>query len=115
LKKEHRLKVLETKLLRKIFGSERDEVRGNRRKLRNRELYDLYCSPNIFPVVKFRRMRWAGHIACMGKWRGAYRVLVGRPEGKRQLGRPSCTWEDNINMCHQEAGWEHEMDLFVSE
>ena len=65
------------------------------RKLHNEELYDLYCSPNTVQVIKSIRMRWAGHVARMGEGRGVYRVLVGKPEGKRQLGRPRLRWEDN--------------------
>jgi hypothetical protein len=71
---------------------------------RNDELHDLYSSPNIVRVIKSRRMRWAGHVARMGEGRGAYRVLVGRPEGKRPLGRPRCRWEDNIKMDLGEIG-----------
>jgi hypothetical protein len=71
---------------------------GIRRKLHNDELHDLYSSPNIVRVIKSRRMRWAGHVARMGEGRGVYRVLVGRPEGKRPLGRPRRRWEDNIKM-----------------
>jgi hypothetical protein len=76
-----------TPLLRKIFGPKREEA-GSWRKLHNDELHDLYSSPNIVRVIKSRRMRWAGHAARMGEGRGVYRVLVGRPEGKRPLGRP---------------------------
>ena len=85
-----------------MFGAEMDEVTGEWRKLHNEELNDLYCSPNVVRVVKLRRMRWAGHVACMGERRGVYRVLVGKPEGKRPLGRPRCRWEDNIKMDLQE-------------
>ena len=106
--------MFEKKVLRKIFGSEREKVTVNGRKLHNKELYDLYCSPNIFRVIESRRMRWAEHIARMGRRSDAYRVLVGRPEGKRPLGKPSRRWEDNIKMSHQEAGWDHEMNVFVS-
>ena len=72
--------------LRRIFGHRRDEVTGKRRRLHNEQLNDLYCSPNIVRVIKSRRMRWAGHVARMGEERGVYRVLVGKPEGKRPLG-----------------------------
>jgi hypothetical protein len=71
----------------------------------NEELNDLYSLPNIVWVVKLRRMRWAGHVACMGEERGVHRVLVEKPEGKRPLGRPSRRWEDNIKMDLQEVGW----------
>jgi hypothetical protein len=66
--------------------------------LHNDELHSLYSSLNIVRVIKSRRMRWSGHVACMGEWRGVYRVLVWRPKGKRPLGRPRCRWEDNIKM-----------------
>ena len=74
------------------------------RKLHNEELNDLYCSRNIVRVIKSRRVRWAGHVACMGEWRGVYRVLLGKPEGKRPLGRPRRRWDDNIKMDFQEVG-----------
>jgi len=82
------LMVFESKVLRRIFGSKSDEETGEWRKLHNEELSDLYSSPNIIRVIKSRRMRWAVYIARMGERRGAYRVLVGKPEGKRPLGRP---------------------------
>ena len=72
--------------------------------MQNEELSDLYCSPNIVRVMKSRRMRWAGHVAHMGKERGVYRVLVGKPEGRRPLGRPRRRWVDNIRMDLQEVG-----------
>jgi hypothetical protein len=81
---------------RRIFGPKRDEVTGEWRRLHNKELYALYSSPNIIRVIKPRRLRWAGHVACMGERRGAYRALVGKPEGRRPLGRPMRRWEDNI-------------------
>ena len=87
-----------------IFGPKRDEVTGEWRKLRNEELNDLYSLPNIVRVVKPRRMRWAGHVARMGEDRGVHRVLVGKPDGKRPLGRPRRRWEDNIKMDLQEDG-----------
>ena len=79
-------------------------LRGEWRKLHNEELNDLYSSPNIVRMIKSRRVRWAGHVARMGERRGVYRVLVGRPEGKRPLGRPWRRWEDNIKMDIQEVG-----------
>jgi len=87
-----------------IFGPKRDEVTGEWRKLHNEELNDLYCSPNIVQVIRSRRMRWTGHVARIGERRGVYRVLVGKPEGKRLLGRPRRRWEDNIKMNLQEVG-----------
>jgi len=80
LRDERRLRVFENRALRRIFGHKREEVTGEWRKLHNEELNDLYCSPNIVRVIKSRRMRWAGHVACMGEGRGVYRVLVGKPE-----------------------------------
>jgi hypothetical protein len=85
-------------VLRRIFGPKRDEVTGKWRRLHNEELNDLCCSPNIIRVIESRRMRWAGHVARMAEGRGADRILVGRPEGRRQLGRSRRRWEDNIKM-----------------
>jgi hypothetical protein len=87
----------------KIFGPKREED-GSWRKLHNTELHSLYSSPNIVRVIRSRRMRGAGHVARMGEGRGTYRVLVGRPEGKRLLGRPRSRWEDNIKMDLGEIG-----------
>jgi hypothetical protein len=102
LGEEHRLGVFENRVL-KIFGPKREEG-GSWRKLHKDELHDLYSLPNIVRVIKSRRMRWAGHVARMGEGRDAYRVLVGRPEGKRPLGRPRRRWEDNIKMDLREIG-----------
>ncbi|KAJ4445522.1 hypothetical protein ANN_12202 [Periplaneta americana] len=106
LREEHRLRVFENKVLRKIFGAKRDEVTGEWRKLHNTELHALYSSPDIIRNIKSRRLRWAGHVARMGESRNAYRVLVGRPEGKRPLGRPRRRWEDNIKMDLREVGYD---------
>jgi hypothetical protein len=102
LREEHRLRVFENRVLR-IFGPKREEDESWR-KLHNDELHNLYSSPDIVRVIKFRRMRWAGHVARMEERRGVYRVLVGRPKGKRQLGRPRRRWEDNIKMDLREIG-----------
>ena len=88
LREEKKLRVFENMVLRRIFGPRRDEVTGEWRRLHNEELSHLYSSPNIVRVMKSRRMRWAGHVARMGEERVVYRVLVGKPEGKRPLGRP---------------------------
>jgi hypothetical protein len=97
--------VFENRVLRRIFGPKRDEVTGEWRKLHNEELRDLYASSSIIRIIKPRRMRWAGHVARMGEKRNAYRLLVGKPEKKRPLGRPRCRWVDNIRMDLGEVGW----------
>jgi hypothetical protein len=98
LREEHRLRVFENRVLRTICGPKMDEVTGGWRKLHNEELHDFYSSPRIFRVIKTRRMRWAGHVARMGEVTDAYNIFVGRPEGRRPLGRPRRRWEDNIKM-----------------
>jgi hypothetical protein len=90
--------VFENRVFRRIFGLKRDEVSGGWRKLHDEELHGLYSSSSIVRVIKERRMRWAGHVACLGEVRGAYNILVGRPEGRRPLVRPRRRWEDNIKM-----------------
>ena len=96
--------MFENMVLRRIFGPRRDEVTGEWRRLYNDELNDLYSSPNIVRVIRSRRMRWAGHVACMGEERGVYRVLLGKSEGRRLLERPRRRRVDNIRMDLQEVG-----------
>jgi hypothetical protein len=105
LREEHRLRVFEDRVLRRIFRPKRDEVTGEWRKLYNEELHIFYSSPDIIRHIKSRRMMWTGHVARMGEGRNVYRVLVGRPEGKRPLGRPRRRWEDGIRMDLREIGW----------
>jgi hypothetical protein len=100
--------VFENRVLRKIFGPKRDDVIGGWRKLHNEELHNLYCSPSIIRFIKSRRIRWVVHVARMGEKRNAYRILVGKPERKRPLGRPRRRrWEDNIRMDlkRERMGW----------
>jgi len=104
LREERKLRVFDNMVLRRIFGPRMDEVTGEWGRLHNEELNDLCSSPNIVRVIKSRRMRWAGHVVRMGEERGVYRVLVGKPEGKRPLGRPWHRWVDNIRMDLQEVG-----------
>jgi hypothetical protein len=89
--------MFENRVLRRIFGPNRSGVTGEWRKLHNEELHNLYSSPSIIRIIKSRRMKWAGHVARMEK-RNVYRLLVGKPEGKRPLGRPRRRWIDNIKM-----------------
>jgi hypothetical protein len=98
--------VFENRLLRRIFGPKRDEVTGGWRKLHKEELHNLYSSPSIIRVIKSRRMRWEGYVARMGEKTNAYRILVGKPGGKRPLGRPRRRWVDNIKMDLREVGWD---------
>jgi hypothetical protein len=97
--------MFENRVLRRIFGPKRDEVTGGWRKLHNKKLHGLYSSPSIIRVIKARRMRWAGHVARMGEVRSAYNILVGKPEGRRPLGRTRRRWEDNIKMGLREIGF----------
>jgi transcription termination factor 2 len=99
------LRVFENRVLRRIFGPKRDGVTGGWRKLHNEELHGSYSSFSIIRVIKARRMRWAGNVACMGEVGGAYNILVGRPEGRRPLGRPRRRWKDNIKMDLREIGF----------
>ena len=103
MREERKLRVFENMVFRRIFIPRRDEVTGECRRLCNDELNDLYCSPNIVRVIKSRRMRWAGHVAHIGEEREVYRVLVGKPEGKRPLWRPRRRWGHNIRMHFQEV------------
>jgi len=103
LREERKLRLFENMVLRRIFGPRRDEVTEEWRRLHNEELNDLYSTPNIVREIKSRRMRWAGHVARMSEERGEYRVLVGKPEGRRPLGRPRHRWVDNIKMDLQEV------------
>jgi hypothetical protein len=96
--------MFENRVLRRIFGPKRDEVTGKWRKLLNKELRDLYSSPSIIRIMKSRRMRWVGHVAHMGEKRNSYRLLVGKSERKRPLGRPRRRWVNNIRMDLREVG-----------
>ena len=104
MREERRLRVFENRVLRRVFGPKRDKVTGEWRKLHNEELSDLYSLPSIVRVVKSRRMRWAGYVAHMEEGRDVHRVLVGKPEGRRPLGRPRRRWEYNIKTDLQEVG-----------
>jgi hypothetical protein len=105
LRGEHGLRVFENRVLRGIFGPKTDEVTGEWRKLHSGELRNLYSSPNIIRRIKSRRMSWAGHVARMGEGRNVYRVLVGKPKGKRPLGRPRRRWKDGIRVDLGQIGW----------
>jgi hypothetical protein len=104
LREEHRLRVFENRVLRRIFGLKRDEGTGEWRKLHNEELHNLYSSSDIITQVKSRRMRWVGHVAHIGEEKKVYKVLVRKPEGKTPLGRPRHRWEDGIRMDLRETG-----------
>jgi hypothetical protein len=104
LREEHRFRVFENRVLRRIFGPKRDEVTSGWRKLHNEELHGLCSSPSIVRVIK-ARIRWAGPVARMREVRGAYNILVERPEGRRPLGRPRRRWEDNIKMDLRKIGF----------
>jgi len=104
MQEEGKLRVFENMVLSRTFEPRRDEVTGERRRLLNEELNDLYSSPIIVRLIKSRRMIWAGHVSRMGEDSVVYRVLVGKPEGKRPLGRPRRRWVDNIRMDLQEVG-----------
>jgi hypothetical protein len=100
---EHRLRVFEKSVLRRIFGPKKEEE-GSLRKLHNDELNSLYSSPNIVRMIKSRRIWWEGQVSRMEEGRDVYRLLVRRPEGKRPLGRPMRRWEDNIKLDLREIG-----------
>jgi hypothetical protein len=104
-REEYRLRVFENKVLRRIFGPKTDEVTGEWRKLHNEELPDLYSWPSIIRIMKARTMRWTEHLARMGEKRNAYILLVGKPEGRRTLGRPRRRFLDNIRKYLVEVGW----------
>jgi hypothetical protein len=96
LRKEHGLRVNENRVPRRILRPMRNEGAGGWRKLHNKVFLYLYSSPSIIRIMKSRRMRWAGHVARMGEKRHAYRLVVGKPEGRTPLGRPRHRWVDNI-------------------
>jgi len=104
VKEERRLRLFENKELGRSFGPKRDEVTEEWKKLHTEQLNDLYSSPNIFRVIKSRRMRWMGNVARIGKGKGVCRVWMRKPEGKRPMGRPRSRWEDNIKVDFQEVG-----------
>jgi hypothetical protein len=105
LREEHRLRMFQNAMLRRIFGLKRDKVIGGWRKLHSEVLRNVYSSPGIIRMTKSRRRRWEGHVAHMGEKRNAYKILVGKSEGKRPLGRPRLRWEDNIKLDLREIGW----------
>jgi hypothetical protein len=104
VREEDKLRVFENRVLRRMFGPKRDGVTEGWRKLYNEELHNLYSSPIIIRIIKSRRMKWAGHVARMGEKTNVFRLLVGKPEGKRPLGRPRRRWIDNIKMDLIEIG-----------
>jgi hypothetical protein len=104
LREEHRLRVFENMVLRRIFGLKRDKVAGEWRMLHNEELHILYSSSNIIRQIKSRRMRWAERVERVGEETNVYKVLMGKPEGKRPLGKPRRRWEDGITMDLREIG-----------
>jgi hypothetical protein len=107
--------VFENTVLIRVFGPKRDEVTGERSKLHNEELHNLYSSPYIIRQIKSRRLRWAEHVARMGEERKVYKIMVGKPEGKRPLGRPRRRWEDGIRMDLEDTGWGFGLDSTGSE
>jgi hypothetical protein len=105
LREDNRLSVFENSALRGIFGPRMDEVTGEWRKLHSEDLNVLYSSPDIIRKIKSRRLGWAGHVARMREERNVYRVLIGKPERKRPLGRPRRRWWDGIRMDLRKIGW----------
>jgi len=105
-KRRTQIEVSENRVLRRIFGPKEEEVVGDWRRLHNEALHNLYTSQNIITVIKSIRMGWAGHVARMGEIRNVYKILVGKLERKRPLGRPRRRWEDNVRMNLREIGWE---------
>jgi hypothetical protein len=102
---EHKLRVIGNRVLRIIFGPKKDGVMEGWRKLHDEELHNLHSPPDIIRIIKSKSMRWAGHVTRMGEKRHMYRLLVGKPEGERPLGRPRCRWIDTIKMDLLEIGW----------
>jgi hypothetical protein len=105
LTEEHRLRVFQNRVLRRIFGPKRDEVTGKWRKLHSGKLHNLYSSPDITRQTKSRRMRWAGHVARVGEGRNMYRILMGNPEGKKALERPRLRWQVGVRLNLREICW----------
>jgi hypothetical protein len=105
LREEHKLRMFENRALRRIFGPKRGEVTGQWSKLHNGELRNLYSSTDMIRQIKSRRMRWEGHVTRMREGRKLFKVLVGKPEGKRPLARPRRRWEDGISMDLKETVW----------
>ena len=103
MRDEHRLRVFENRILRRIFGPKRDE-NGEWRRLHNEELHSLYRSPNIVKMIKCKILKWTGHVARMEECRSVFKILIGKSTGKRPLGRPRRRWEDNIRMDLEEIG-----------
>jgi hypothetical protein len=108
LREEHRLSMFENRVLKRIFGTKKEEVLGGGggRRMHIEELLNLYTSPNIIQVIKLRRVGWTRNAACIGKMRNAYKILVGKHEGKKSLRSQGNRWGDNIRMDHREIGWE---------